>query len=140
SGIISSVVSGRSHTLTVRSTSDNTCTATETVVVDAVPDAPITPTADVDQPTCETTTGTITVTAPLGAEYEYSLDGGAWQSGITFSGVSAGSHTLTVRSTSDNTCTASETVVVDAVPDAPITPTARSEERRVGKEWSRRRE
>ena len=49
------------------------------LTVNAVPAAPAAPTASVTvQPTCAVPTGTIVITAPLGA-FEYSLDGGAFQ-------------------------------------------------------------
>ena len=51
--------------------------------------APAAPTASVTvQPTCAVPTGTIVVTAPLGATIEYNIDGGAYQSSVTFAGVS----------------------------------------------------
>src|SRR4029453_19174190 len=77
-------------------------------------------TLTVTQPTCTVTTGTITVTAPLGAGFEYSLDGGAYQASATFNTVAAGAHSVTVRSASDNTCvsTAANTTLNAATPPA----------------------
>ena len=50
------------------------------LTVNAVPAVPAAPTATVTiQPTCATPTGTIVITAPVGAGFEYSLDGGAFQ-------------------------------------------------------------
>ena len=66
--------------------------------------APAAPTASVTvQPTCAVPTGTIVITAPLGA-FEYSLDGGAFGAAATFTGVAPGAHNVTVRSTTDITC------------------------------------
>ena len=67
------------HNVTVRSTTDITCVSAPTpLTVNAVPAAPAAPTASVTvQPTCAVPTGTIVITAPLGA-FEYSLDGGAF--------------------------------------------------------------
>jgi len=77
------------------------------------------------QPTCAVATGTIVVSAPTGAGYEYNIDGGSYQASATFAGVSAGSHNLLVRSTPDNTCISTVTVVtVAAQPTAPAAPTA----------------
>jgi gliding motility-associated-like protein len=53
---------------------------------------------------CEDGTADISVTAPLGAEYEYSLDGGDYQSSVDFTGVPSGEHTLSVRRTGDASC------------------------------------
>ncbi|MBK9459737.1 MAG: hypothetical protein IPN94_09955 [Sphingobacteriales bacterium] len=48
------------------------------------------------QPTCALATGTVVVTAPTGA-VEYNIDGGTYQASGTFAGVSAGPHTILVR-------------------------------------------
>jgi hypothetical protein len=46
-----------------------------------------TPTAQCSDATCTVATGTITVTAPLGAQYTYSIDGTNFQSSTTFNSV-----------------------------------------------------
>ena len=117
-------VAAGSHTILVRSTTDNTCiSAPASVTVNAQPTPPAAATASVTvQPTCTVATGTIVVTAPLGS-FEYNIDGGAYQSSTTFSGVAAGSHTILVRSTTDNTCiSAPASVTVNAQPATPTTP------------------
>ncbi len=109
------------HTILARSTSDNTCISTSTsVTVNAQPSPPPTPTASTTiQPTCSVPAGTIVVTAPLGA-YQYNIDGGAYQAATTFAGVGAGTHTILVRSTTDNTCISTPaSVTVNAQPSAP---------------------
>ncbi|MCE9538148.1 MAG: T9SS type A sorting domain-containing protein, partial [Bacteroidetes bacterium] len=119
-------IAAGSHTVLVRRTSDNSCISSpSTVTVNAQPTAPTTPTASTTiQPTCALATGTIVVTAPLGA-YEYKIDAGAYQSSATFTGIAAGSHTILVRRTSDNTCiSTATTVTVNAQPTAPTAPTA----------------
>ncbi|MFM1915080.1 MAG: hypothetical protein RLZZ531_749, partial [Bacteroidota bacterium] len=118
-------VAAGTYTLRVRSTTDNTCITTgSTVTVNAVPSAPSTPTASVTaQPTCGTPTGTIVFTTQSGVEY--SINGTTYQASASFTGVAAGTYTLSVRSTTDNTCiTTGSTVTVNAVPSAPSTPTA----------------
>ena len=77
---IYTVVAPGAHNVTVRSTTDITCVSAATpLTVNAVPAVPAAPTASVTvQPTCAVPTGTIVITAPLGA-FEYSLDGGAFQ-------------------------------------------------------------
>gem|GEM_PF-1268054 len=113
------------YTLTVRSTTDNTCTtnAASTVIINAVPTAPAIPTtATTTQPTCGVPTGTIDFTTQAGVEYSV---GGPYQATTTFAGLVANTYTLTVRSTTDNTCTtnAASTVTINAVPTAPTIPT-----------------
>ena len=118
-------VSGGSHNILVRSTADNLCISSPAIVnVNAQPSPPTAATVTTTQPTCTTATGTIVVTAPLGA-YEYNIDGGAYQASATFSGVSSGSHNILVRSTADNTCISSpSTVSINAQPSPPAAATA----------------
>ena len=53
---------------------------TTVVPVIAQPTAPVAPTASVTtQPTCAVATAVITVTAPTGAGFEYSVDGTNYQ-------------------------------------------------------------
>ncbi len=116
------------YTLTVRSISDNTCStvAASTVTIDAVPTAPAAPVASVTvQPTCAVPTGTIVVSSPTGAGLEYSIDGINFQAGTTFAGLLPNTYTVTVRSTTDNTCTSTGgTLTVNPVPGAPASPVA----------------
>src|SRR6185369_11301704 len=93
------------HSVTVRITTDNTCTAGPTAANLVAATPPATPVVSLTQPTCAVLTGTITVTTPA-TGVEYSLDGGAYQASATFNTVPAGNHSVTVRSTTDNTCTA----------------------------------
>jgi uncharacterized repeat protein (TIGR01451 family) len=112
------------YTLRVRNTGDNTCITTGgTVTVNPAPGAPATPVASVTaQPTCALPTGTIVFTAPT-TGVQYSIDGTNYQAGATFTGVTPGTYTLSVRSTGDNTCiTTGATVTVNAVPLPPATP------------------
>jgi len=53
----------------------------------------------------------VTVTSPTGAGLQYSLDGGAYQSGTSFSGVSNGSHAITVRTAAGCTTTGASFIV-----------------------------
>ena len=95
------------HTLTTRLAASPTCISASSaaLTVNAVPAVPAVPTASVTiQPTCAVPTGTIVVTAPLGAAYEYNVDGGAYQAGVTFAGLAPGNHTLTTRLAASPTC------------------------------------
>ena len=51
------------------------------------------------QPTCTTPTGTIVVTAPVGANLEYSINGITYQSSTTFSGLTSNTYNVTVTIT-----------------------------------------
>lgn len=78
------------------------CTLQKTVTITVNPKPVITASVTA-QPTCTVSTGTITVSAPIGATYEYSINGGAYQSSPTFSGLAANSYTVVVRNTA-TTC------------------------------------
>ncbi|MFC3976399.1 DUF6923 family protein, partial [Belliella kenyensis] len=78
------------------------------IVINPIPDNPETPTVGVD---CSLGFGNavLTVTTPLGTNFEYSLDGGTYQASATFSGVANGSHTVRAR----NTTTGCESTVAN---------------------------
>ncbi|WP_218937272.1 hypothetical protein, partial [Aequorivita sinensis] len=73
------------------------------VTINDVPNAPATPTADVVQPTCAVPTGKISITAPLGAGFEYSINGTDYQASVDFDGLTSGTYSVTARNTSDPT-------------------------------------
>src|SRR6056297_978809 len=83
------------HTITYTFTDANGCenSATDNLEVFDLPPAPVV--VDID---CSggPGNGEVTVTSPVGAQYEYQLDGGTAQVSPVFSGVSQGSHTITV--------------------------------------------
>ncbi|POY34620.1 hypothetical protein C3K47_19360, partial [Solitalea longa] len=62
-------------------------------------------------------------TAPVGAAYEYNIDGGAYQSSVTFAGLAPGTHTLTARLAASTTCVSAATAGI-TVNAQPLTPTA----------------
>jgi gliding motility-associated-like protein len=100
-------------------TNSNGCQATSapvTVTVNALPDAPA---STVVQPTCTTATGTITVTAPLGTAFTYSINGGTFQTSPVFSGLAAGTYTLIAKDALGCVGTSS-TQTVNAAPVALI--------------------
>ena len=112
------------YTYTVRNAAGCTSTASPSVTVNAPPTPPAAATASTTiQPTCALATGTIVITAPIGA-YEYNIDGGTYQASTTFAGVSSGSHIILVRSSADNTCISSPaTVSINAQPSPPAAAT-----------------
>ncbi|MBW4361099.1 hypothetical protein, partial [Flavobacterium taihuense] len=117
------------YTLSVRNVLDASCSAVSatTTKINAVPTAPVVPTAlSVVQPTCGTPSGTITVVSQTGMEY--SLDGATYQSSNVFAGLSPNNYTLSVRNVLDATCLAvsGTTTKINAVPTAPVVPTALS--------------
>ena len=92
-----------------------------TLTVNALPDTPTL--GPVTQPTCSTATGTITVSAPTGAGFTYSIDGSTYTNSTgVFNNVPAGIYTVTVRNS--NGCISPGTgVTINAQPATPAKPT-----------------
>jgi len=76
------------------------------------------PTATVTQPVCGTPTGTITVTNPTGAGYQYNLNGGTYQSSATFSGLAAGTYNVGVKN-ADGCVSTTSSYTVNQAPGQP---------------------
>ncbi len=120
---ISGLIAGK-YNFTVTDAAGCTSSLSADVVIDPVPIAPAAPTASVTvQPTCAVGTGTIVVTAPLGADLEYSIDGTVYQSGTTFAGLAPKTYAVTARRTTDLTCVSVATLLtVNPAPEAPAAP------------------
>ncbi len=104
-------------TYTITAKNENGCTGTAQVNVgnyDPCSGVTITVTATKVDPTTGQSNGSITVTAPLGAGYTYSKDGGAsYQSGTTFSNLPTGNYTIIAKNATG--CTGSTTVTLGSV-------------------------
>ena len=101
------------------------CTATSAATTVTVNPLAANPTATVtQQPTCAVATGSITVTAPLGAGNSYTLDGAttiSWPN-VTFTGVATGVHVISVSNSFGCFSPATTSVTVDPQPFTPGTP------------------
>ena len=97
----------------------NGCTSAAGSAVAAPIAAPAVPSVSVTQPTCAVSTGTLVVNSPAGLSY--SIDGINYQSGNTFSGLAAGSYTVSVK---NGTCvtTSANPIVINAQPVTPAAP------------------
>ena len=122
-GVFTGVAPGN-YSVTVRNAGGCTSAATP-LTVNAQPATPAAPTATVTaQPTCTVATGTITVTAPLGAGFTYSIDGVTYTNTTgVFTGVAPGNYSVTVRNAAG--CTSAATpLTINAQPATPAAPTA----------------
>src|SRR5439155_5801317 len=99
-------IAPNTYTLTVQDAGG--CSSSATVTVNTAPGAPPTPTASVVDPTYTVATGTNTATAPLGAQYTYSIDGVNFQASTVFNNVAPNTYTLTVQNAAG--CSSSATV------------------------------
>ena len=113
------------YAVTVRNTTTGCISIAGSVTVNPVPAGPATPTASVTlQPDCNTTTGTIIITAPVGANLEYSITGTTYQASTIFNTVAPGPYSVTVRNNLSGCVSAASAVTVNAAPVTPATPTA----------------
>jgi gliding motility-associated-like protein len=87
------------YTFSVANSAGCTSSASSPVEINSPPDAPSSPSVSVN---CGQGAGNavVTVTSPLGSGLEYSIDGGSYQGSATFSGISNGSHYISVRNAS----------------------------------------
>ena len=103
------------------------CISTATaVLVSPIPANPLAPLGSITQPICANPTGTIVLTSPLGATFEYSIDGGTtYQSGVTFAGLAPNAtYTIRVRNTVSGCVSLGSNFVVIPAPNVPATPLA----------------
>ncbi len=106
------------YNITVRNTTTGCVSAPRSVTIAAIPTEPAPVASETTTPTCAFPTGTITVTSPLGANYEYSA-GGAYQSGTSISGLAPGSHNITVRNNTTGCISVAAAVSISALPTEP---------------------
>lgn len=105
-------------------TENAVCEVSRQVTVNVV-SLPATPTASVTvQPTCSVNTGTITITAPLGANFEYTVNGSSFQANPVFAGLSPGVYPVQVRNNATGCISAVRSLTVNGVPGAPPIATA----------------
>jgi gliding motility-associated-like protein len=123
-GVISGLTPGISYTVTA---SNGSCSSSASVAftVDAPIAPPATPTASVTiQPDCGLNpTGTIVVTAPNGADIQYSI-GGTYQASGTFSGLSPNTYSVTAQNTTSGCVSLATTLTVNPPPGALSAPSA----------------
>jgi hypothetical protein len=122
SGIFNSVSSG-TYTVTAKNATGCISSGT-TVIINAQPATPASPSVSLVQPTCAVATGTITVTAPIGTGIAYSIDGSSYTnaSGI-FTSVSSGTYTVTAKNAT-GCISEGASVTINPQPVTPDAPTA----------------
>jgi gliding motility-associated-like protein len=100
---ISGLTSG-TYTFTVTNSVSCTSSSSSNVVIQAQPAYPATPVQTVD---CTLGLGraVVRVTSPVGTGLTYSLDGGVYQSGTSFSNVANGTHSIAVKNSAGCTTT-----------------------------------
>ncbi|MBO9635007.1 MAG: choice-of-anchor L domain-containing protein [Chitinophagaceae bacterium] len=108
------------YSIVVKDAKNCPATTQATVIVGAP--SPATPQVSVAaQPSCTLPTGTVDVVSPLANGNTYSLNGGAWQSVASFTGLAQGSYTVSVKN-ADGCTTTGNTVTIQAQPVTPGVP------------------
>ena len=116
------------YSITVRNTTTSCVSTATAFVVNAIPANPTAPVGTLVQPTCSVTTGSYTLTSPVGADLQYSLDSGAtYQSGLSFPALTANTTYSLTAYNSVTGCTSAATSLninpILAVPVAAIAST-----------------
>jgi|GEM_PF-1237737 len=118
--VFTGLVNGTTYNLTVKNLTTGCISNQLPLTVNAIPGAPAAPTVNTIQPDCNTTTGTITVTSPIGINYEYS-NGGVYQSTTSFTNLAAGnSYSITVRDINTGCVSTPTSVAINAIPVEPL--------------------
>lgn len=113
-------LSAGTYTIEVKD-ANNCVTTTQANIVIGIP-SPATPQASVAaQPSCALPSGTIDILSPVANGNTYSLNGGAWQSAISFAGLSQGAYTVSVKN-ADGCTTTGNTVTIQSPPAVPAVP------------------
>ena len=117
SNTISGIPSG-TYTFSVTASTGCSSQASKNVVIPAQPESPASPVQTVD---CALGSGkaVIKVTSPTGTGLTYSLDGSTFQTGVTFSNVANGTHSIRVKNASGCTTTGSSFQVSCACANPP---------------------
>ena len=84
-------------------TDGNGCTQVDTLHLTIYPNPDVPTLTFTNNTSCLEPNGTITVTAPVGSGYSYSINGGTYQSSPTFGGLGTGTYTITVKNSNDCT-------------------------------------
>jgi len=108
------------YSVTTTDAANGCISSSSTLVINAVPEAPVVSGSVTQAPTCINAQGVITVTSPIGSQYSYSV-GGAYQSATTFN-VIAATYQLTVKDNSTGCISAALPIVVNAATGVPETP------------------
>jgi hypothetical protein len=119
--IITDLVAGI-YTYTVTDSAGNTSVPSAQVVIQSQPATPDAPSASASlQPSCNLATGIITVTAPSGAGFTFSIDGSIYinTSGV-FDSVAPGTYSVTAKNAS-GCISAATSVTINEQPETPAT-------------------
>lgn len=124
SGNFPGLAPGNTYDVAAKNVVTGCVSLVKSVVINPLPPGPAGLAASVtQQPTCAAPTGIITVSAPLGANYEYSV-GGNYQSTLTFSGLTNGTtYNVTVKDVNSGCVSNPLPLAINTIAGAPAKPT-----------------
>ena len=97
------------------------CETEKTITINPVPNVPATPVlAVLSQPDCIKPYGVISITSPLGTNFQYSSDGVTFKTSPLFSGLAPGNYTFTVQDVVTKCKSVSSSVSIDPIPNPPL--------------------
>lgn len=112
-----------SNKYTVTSSTALGCPTSKDVTITVYP-LPTAPVASVTaQPNCSISTGSITISSPLGASWEYSINGTNFQSNPLYNNVAPGTYTVWVRDAASGCTVGGNSVIIQPAPTVPPAPT-----------------
>ncbi len=111
------------YSLTAKNNSSGCISVAVPVTINPGTGSPAPPSATVTvQPNCVNTKGSITVSQPLGINYQYSIDGVIFQTANIFSNVASGNYNISVKNTGNGCVSQQTTVTVNPIPQPPAAP------------------
>ncbi|MEL1248267.1 T9SS type B sorting domain-containing protein [Flavobacterium helocola] len=114
------------YTVIVKKTPSGCTSSATNITINAVPTI-IAPTASATaQPTCTVGTGTIVVSSPIGANFEYSINGTTFQTSPTFSGLTPNTYNVIVKNLTTGCISIATIVTINSQPATPNVPTISS--------------
>ncbi|MQP63567.1 T9SS type B sorting domain-containing protein [Flavobacterium sp. LMO6] len=103
------------------------CTSSATnITINTIPTITAPMASATVQPTCSVGTGTIVVSSPTGANFEYSINGTTFQSSPTFSGLTPNSYNVIVKNLTTGCISTATIVTINSQPATPNVPTISS--------------
>ncbi|MCW1148818.1 T9SS type B sorting domain-containing protein [Flavobacterium lacisediminis] len=114
------------YSVIVRKTPTGCTSSATNITINTIPTITAPMASATVQPTCSVGTGTIVVSSPTGANFEYSINGTTFQSSPTFSGLTPNSYNVIVKNLTTGCISTATIVTINSQPTTPNVPTITS--------------
>ena len=111
------------YTVIVKKTPSGCTSSATNITINAVPTITAPTASATAQPTCTVGTGTIVVSSPIGANFEYSINGTTFQTSPTFSGLTPNTYNVIVKNLTTGCISIATIVTINSQPATPNVPT-----------------